>query len=49
MLNKKSACIYTTEDPLMTGLAAYMNSVYYNLNKEESSDTIVLGSVFVSG
>lgn len=48
-LTKKSACIYTTEDPLMTGLAAYMNSIYYNLNKDESSDTIVLGSVFVSG
>ena len=48
-----SKCSYTAEDPLMLTLSNYMNTLYYNRRKTNSSNfepkLIALGSVYVSG
>lgn len=48
-LNTNSGCKFVAEDPLMMGLASYMNTLLYNNNKDENSPNVALGSVFVSG
>ena len=42
-------CQFLAEDPLMVGLANYMNTLYYNSPIDQVVKTISLGSVYVSG
>lgn len=42
-------CNYIAEDPLMTGLADFMNTLYYNASREPGNKLLALGSVYVSG
>ena len=48
-LGYKIKCNYSAEDPLMIGLASYMNMLYYNTAEENGVKSISLGSVYVSG
>ena len=52
-LSIDSECSYTTEDPLMSALSNYMNTLYYNKSNDSRSKSskklISLGSVYVSG
>ena len=48
-LGYKIKCNYLAEDPLMIGLASYMNMLYYNSAEENGAKSISLGSVYVSG
>lgn len=52
-LSTNSECYYAAEDPLMSALSNYMNTLYYNKNKKSRSNSaqklIALGSVYVSG
>ena len=47
--SRDSRCKYVADDPLMTGLADYMNTLYYNAPDTASRGQIALGSVYVSG
>lgn len=50
-LSIDSECTYTAEDPLMSALSNYMNTLYYNKSYSSNSvqKLIALGSVYVSG
>ena len=47
-LTSNYGCKYIAEDPLMTGMASYMNTLFYN-RTETNSPLVALGSVYVSG
>ena len=42
-------CSYIADDPLMTGLADYMNNLFYNKNSINGNPPVALGSIYVSG
>ena len=44
-----NGCRYTADDPLMMGLANYMNTIFYNKMSPTYSPLVALGSVYVSG
>lgn len=48
-LASENGCSYIADDPLMTGLADYMNNLFYNKNSINSKTTVALGSIYVSG
>ncbi len=50
--SSKSKCIYQSEDPLMTGMATYMNTLAFNKSSDQDDleeMMVSLGSVYVSG
>lgn len=48
-LAPETGCTYTADDPLMTGMADYMNNLFYNKTSAGESPLVALGSVYVSG
>lgn len=48
-LAPQDGCRYTADDPLMMGLASYMNTIFYNKMSQTDSPLVALGSVYVSG
>lgn len=49
VLGNNKRCEYIAEDPLMTGLADFLKTLYFNASRDPGDKRIAMGSVYVSG